>query len=85
MVGGRALFHATWVMWGAGFFGVAGILWGAVLIPTQKKQAALARDFANGGPIPEAYWKLTRRWAVWGTVTTLLALVTLGLMVVRPT
>lgn len=84
VTGGRALYHATWVMWGAGLFGVAGLLWGTMLIPIQRKQARAAREFADGGPIPEAYWALARRWAVWGSVTTILALVTLGLMVLRP-
>lgn len=84
MAGGRAMFHATWVMWGAGLFGVSGLLWAAVLLPTQKRQAALARDFAEGGTIPEVFWKLSGRWVLWGWITTLFALGTLGLMVLRP-
>jgi len=84
MVGGRALFHATWVMWGAGLFGVSAILWVAVLLPTQRKQARLTADFVVGADIPADYWRLARRWAVFGSISTVLAVATLWLMVVRP-
>jgi uncharacterized membrane protein len=84
MAGGRALFHATWVMWGAGLFGVSGILWFAVLLPTQRRQSRLARQFADGGDIPDDYWTLARRWTVFGSISTLSALGTLWFMVVRP-
>jgi len=85
MHGGRELFHALWVMWGAGLFVASGVIWAAVLLPTQRKQSRLARAFERGGEIPPAYWRLARRWAVFGSLSTLLAVATLWCMVVRPT
>ena len=85
IIGGRALYHAFWVMWGAGLFTLAGVVWLAVLVPVQRKQARLADGFAGGGQIPDAYWRLARRWAVFGTIATVLAVMTLWAMVVRPT
>ena len=85
MIGGPALYHTPWVMWGAGLFTLAGVVWLAVLVPVQRKQARLADGFAGGGPIPDAYWRLARRWAVFGSIATVLALMTLWAMVVRPT
>jgi uncharacterized membrane protein len=85
MIGGPALYHTPWVMWGAGLFSLAGVVWLAVLVPVQRKQARLADGFANGGNIPDAYWRLARRWAVFGSIATVLAVMTLWAMVVRPT
>jgi len=85
IIGGRALYHAFWVMWGAGLFTLAGVVWLAVLVPVQRRQARLTDGFAGGGQIPDAYWRLARRWAVFGTIATVLAVMTLWAMVVRPT
>ena len=85
MIGGPALYHTPWVMWGAGLFTLAGVVWLAVLVPVQRKQARLADGFADGGQIPDAYWRLARRWAVFGSIATVLAVMTLWAMVVRPT
>jgi uncharacterized membrane protein len=57
---------------------------GCDLIPTQIKQAQAARAFADSGSIPDSYWRLSRRWIVWGTVATLLPLANLYFMVVKP-
>jgi hypothetical protein len=37
-------------------------------------QARQARAFAAGGPIPASYWRLGRRWAIWGAIATLVPL-----------
>jgi hypothetical protein len=55
-----------------------------ILIPTQIMQARLARAFAQGGAIPEHYWRLGKRWMIWGTIATLLPLANLYFMVFKP-
>jgi hypothetical protein len=40
--------------------------------------------FAAGGPIPESYWRLGRRWAIWGAIATLVPLCNLYFMVFKP-
>jgi hypothetical protein len=42
--------------------------------------ARIARAFAQGGSIPDSYWRLGRRFAIWGTIATLLRLVNLYLL-----
>jgi len=76
--------HTTWLLWGQGLFIASGLIWVAILIPSQIKQARLARRFAEGGTIPERYWRLGRQWAMWGTVATLLPLANLYFMVFKP-
>ncbi len=74
----------AWLIWGQGLFIASGLIWVAILIPTQIRQARAARSFAHGGPIPESYWQLNRRWVVWGIVATVLPLANLYFMVFKP-
>ena len=59
-IGGLDL-RQTWLVWGQSLFVISGLIWVAVLIPTQIAQARQARAFAAGGPIPDSYWRLGRR------------------------
>ena len=83
-VGGLDLFGETWLVWGQILFAASGLIWVAVLIPVQVKQARLARSFADGGVIPEAYWRLSRQWYFWGVLATLLPLANLYFMIFKP-
>jgi uncharacterized membrane protein len=74
----------TWLIWGQGLFIASAVIWVLILIPTQIAQAQTARTFAQGGQIPESYWRLGRRWAIWGTIATLLPLANLYFMVFKP-
>jgi hypothetical protein len=51
--------------------------------PTPRRSKRLSRGFAEGGVIPQAYWRLARRWVIWGTIATLLPLANLYFMVVK--
>ncbi|MCF6197883.1 MAG: DUF2269 domain-containing protein [Hyphomicrobiaceae bacterium] len=57
-VNGWDLLGERWLIWGQGLFFASGLIWVAILIPVQTKQAHLARGFADGSPIPEQYWQL---------------------------
>ncbi len=87
---GNAVLHGmdylgiTWLAWGFWLFTLSGVLWAAVLIPVQIKQARLARGFAQGGEIPPEYWKLGRIWLVVGTLATVVPLANLYWMVFKP-
>jgi uncharacterized membrane protein len=74
----------TWLVWGQALFGASGLIWIAALIPTQIAQAWQARAFAAGGAIPQSYWRHGRRWAVWGTIATIIPLANLYFMVFKP-
>ncbi len=74
----------AWIRWGMILFVASGALWAAVLIPIQVQQARLARAFVPGSAIPERYWVLGRRWMAVGIVATLLPLVNVVLLVVKP-
>lgn len=77
--------NILWLSWGWWLFIASGVIWVLVLIPIQIKQAKMARQFAQTKTIPESYWHLSRTWALFGTVATLLPLANLYLMVFKPT
>jgi uncharacterized membrane protein len=76
--------RASWLLWGQAFFFASGAIWLIVLIPTQIAQARQARDFAGDEPIPDSYWRLSRRWLLWGVIATALPLANLYVMVFKP-
>jgi uncharacterized membrane protein len=59
-----------WLVWSEVQFVLAGMIWLFLLVPIQVRQARMARGFASGGEIPEAYFALGRRWIAWGLVAT---------------
>jgi hypothetical protein len=77
------------VQWGLAAVVVIGAVVGSVLIPTSKKAELLAeRDIAaaGGGDVQfgEEYQALVRRLQVVGTALSVLVLVTIAFMVIKP-
>ena len=87
---GNAMLHSMdilntkWLSWGLWLFIISGIIWAVILIPVQTMQAKVARGFANGGEIPEKYWRLGRIWIIFGTLATIIPLANLYWMVFKP-
>jgi uncharacterized membrane protein len=77
-------YSAKWLGHGMAIFTVSGIIWGAVLIPVQMKQAKMAKEFSVSGVIPDSYWKLCTTWNIFGLLATLIPLVNLYYMVFKP-
>ena len=81
---GMDYLEIRWLAWGFWLFVASGVLWVAVLIPVQVKQAKLAKQFAHGGIIPHEYWTLGRVWIAVGLIATLLPLASVYWMVFKP-
>jgi len=73
-----------WIHVGATLFVLSAAIWLFVLIPIQRKQGLMAAEFDEAAGIPAAYQALTRKWAKWGGIATLLPLLALVLMVYKP-
>jgi uncharacterized membrane protein len=73
-----------WIKYRAMLFGAAGVVWLAILVPVQTRLGRLARGFATGGVIPDAYWRLERVWVIFGLIATLLPLAAVPVMVFKP-
>ena len=74
----------SWLLWGWSLFNASGVIWLAVLIPIEVMQERLARSFRDAATIPDRYWQLSRLWAVFGAIATVLPLFNLYLMVFKP-
>jgi uncharacterized membrane protein len=83
-VGGIAPFGAGWLRWSEGLFVLSGAIWLCILVPTQIRQARMAREFAHGGEIPEAYKRDARRWITWGVIATIPLVAATWVMVAKP-
>jgi uncharacterized membrane protein len=70
-----------WIWWSYAAFGLSGLLWIAVLVPVQIRQARLLRSAS--GTIPAEYKRLARIWSIVGIVATLATLPPLYWMVAR--
>ncbi len=77
-------YSAKWLSHGMGIFLLSGIIWVAVLIPVQIKQANMAKAFAVSNEIPASYWKLCTTWNFFGLLATLIPLMNLYWMVFKP-
>ena len=74
-----------WIRRGLEFFGLSAFIWIALLVPIQAKQAKIAKGFADGGDIPEQYYKLGKRWIMIGGIATLILIANIIIMVYKPT
>lgn len=72
-----------WLLWSQILFVAAGLIWLLLIVPIQIKQARLARAFASEG-VGEEYRALSKRWLLWGLVSTLPLLIATWLMVAKP-
>ncbi len=73
-----------WLLWSQILFAVSGLLWLAILVPIQVKQARLAKNFA-ADDAGEEYRTLSRRWLAWGLASTAPLVAATWLMVAKPT
>jgi uncharacterized membrane protein len=64
---------------------LTGVIWGAILLPLQKRMVRLAQQGAASGAPDPAYRRASKRWAMFGGIATLLPVVILVLMVLKPT
>lgn len=63
---------------------LTAIIWAALLLPLQRRMVRLAQQGAASGTLDPAYRQASRRWAMFGGVATLLPVVILALMVLKP-
>jgi uncharacterized membrane protein len=73
-----------WIHVGATAFVISGLIWIFVLLPIQRKQSKMAAEFGAATEVPADYLALTKRWAMFGGIATLLLFVALAMMVYRP-
>jgi uncharacterized membrane protein len=62
----------------------SGAIWALILVPVQIAQSRLLDRLGTLDEMPDRYWRLATIWAVAGTVASVLPLIAIYLMVVKP-
>lgn len=76
---------ATWAEMSLALFIVSGVIWGALLLPLQKRMVRMTREAVELKiGLSDQYYGVLTRWNMWGGIATLLPLVALYLMVFKP-
>ena len=63
---------------------VTAFIWAGVLIPLQLRMVRLSQEGLVAGSLDPAYIRTSKRWSMFGGIATLLPIVILFLMVLRP-
>jgi uncharacterized membrane protein len=79
---GMGPFDTGWLIWSQALFIAAGLIWLGLLVPIQIRQARTVRAF--DGAIPETYRRDSRRWIIWGLISTVPLVAALWLMIAKP-
>ncbi|MDQ6419866.1 DUF2269 family protein [Paenibacillus sp. LHD-117] len=81
---GYSMAELNWLTASIGLFALSGILWGAVLLLCQLAMIRHSESGIPSGELPKAYDQASARWNLWGTVNTIIPIIVLFLMVVKP-
>ena len=63
---------------------VTVFIWAGVSIPLQLRMLRLSQEGLVAGSLDPAYTRTSKRWSMFGGIATLLPIVILFLMVLRP-
>lgn len=86
IVGGLPLLRTAWIAGGIVLFTLAGIAFIARIAPLQRQMLELARSAADQASFDwPAYERLSRGWAIWGSVALITPALAAALMVFKPT
>ncbi len=78
------IFGVFWVTAGATLFAMSGVVWGVFLIRYQDKMIKIISEEPLGTELSAEFYSILHSWYFWGLVATILPVVTMMLMVVKP-
>jgi uncharacterized membrane protein len=84
LISGYSFLGTSWIWQSLVLFGISGVVFMAVLAPLQRRLHELAVRGVRGNFDRLGYQRLSRQWAIWGSLATLTPLAALGLMVLKP-
>lgn len=82
-VAGLSLTGPSWLVIGQLLFAVSGLIWLAVLVPIQIRQARTAK-LNHDGAIAARYRRDSRSWLIWGIFATIPLVAAIYVMVAKP-
>ena len=86
MVGmtGWERFEQSWLSLSLVLLVLTGLIWVALLLPLQFRMVRLSQASVAAGALDPDYTKASRRWAMFGGIATLLPVIILFLMAIKP-
>jgi uncharacterized membrane protein len=84
VVAGLSVTNLRWLVIGELLFAVSGLVWLAVLVPIQIRQARMARMLEPDAVLPSLYRRDSRKWLVWGIIATVPLIAAIYVMVAKP-
>ena len=60
-----------WLAYGQIAFVASGLIWMTILVPVQIRQARLAKQLLHNKNVEDEYFALSRRWLIWGVISTI--------------
>lgn len=70
--GGLPILHTGWILWSIVLFSLSGLVFGAKVVPLQRKMHHLTQDRESAPPFDWIqFYKLYRRWEFWGGMALL--------------
>ena len=86
IVAGLPLLRTMWIAGGLGLFIITGVVFMARVAPIQRQMRDLARSSTDPASFDwPGYQKLSRAWAIWGSIALLAPALAAALMVFKPT
>lgn len=75
----------SWIQVGLILFSLSGVIWLAMLIPDQHRLITLSSDEKiKNDQLPKEFYKVLHRWYFWGVIATILPLISLVIMILKP-
>ena len=76
--------QTKWLLWGLILFVISMIIWGAVIVPTERKLTSISDKSLNEGSVDPGIIRLSKRWYNAAAIFVALIAIILILMVYRP-
>lgn len=82
-IGHYSIVGTGWILWGLGLFVISGLAFGPVA-RSQRRLLQVAQSGLQTSEERQSYEAISKQWNVYGTVSTVAALIALVVMVLKP-
>lgn len=81
---GYSIAEWSWLSLSMWLFIASAVIWIAVLLPSQARMVKHSAQSVEQGKLTDAYRRASRTWDIFGVMATVIPLIVLYLMVVKP-
>lgn len=78
------VYTQSWILMGLILFSLSGVIWLIFLIPDQHRLINLSHQLTKTGKLPTRFFQVLHRWYFWGILATILPIISLIVMILKP-